>query len=282
MDAEYLGQLFVLVLFVGLALYFLRAATRPGARSTRLANGALCLGLFGLLIRYVGSGSSDGLRALVIAAQGMLALMTLVLVIVALRHRRGDGGGVARPVVAGVLGALELTSVAASILFSTFTSTSGAWSYRSPDGEFGLALPSGRWREGVMPGKVPHIMFRCSTPPMQAIIMSVRRDQTQSDFENAAGKARMMMGSKPSRHVQTREGVNTAGNTYRYSTTEDAATEDDGDRVFVAHCFTWKPSKQLVVEVLFEAPLTMASIDGKAAAAKAIATSAETICQSVD
>src|SRR5690349_7056840 len=114
MDAEYLDQLFVVVVVVGLAMYFLRAATRASARSTRLANGALCLGLFGLLIQYVGSGSSDGPRALVVAVRGVLALVILVLVIVALRRRRGDGGGVVRPIVAGALGALELTGAAAS------------------------------------------------------------------------------------------------------------------------------------------------------------------------
>jgi hypothetical protein len=36
------------------------------------------------------------------------------------------------------------------------------------------------------------------------------------------------------------------------------------------------------MEILFEAPLTMASIEGKNAAAEAIAMSAERICESVE
>jgi hypothetical protein len=52
--------------------------------------------------------------------------------------------------------------------------------------------------------------------------------------------------------------------------------------VFAADCFMWKPSKRLLVRVVFESPLTMRSIAGKEAHAKAIIASVDTICQGLE
>jgi hypothetical protein len=262
-------------------------ASRDGKKlcSARLANLSLCVGLGGAVAFQLTSapeGASLGPGPISIVIRTLLGLATVVLAVAAFVHRRRDGGGIIRPIVGGAVGLVLLAAAVASIFFASFTSTSGAWTYQSPDNDYRLALPSGCWREGVMRGKQSKVMFACSRPYMQAAVMLVKSDQSESDFVSAITRAREFMESKPGRHAASHQGVNASGNSYHYLTTIDAGAEAESDRVFVADCYTWKPSKRLLVQILFEAPLTMLSIEGKEAAAKAITASADTICKGVD
>jgi hypothetical protein len=279
------GAVVVWLAFGALALIFYRASRRAKLRSARLANLSLCVGIAGFVAFQLTSAresASPGPSEIAIVIRTLLGLGTVVLAVTAFVHRRRDGGGIVRPIIGGAVGLTLLAAAAASILFASFTSTSGAWTYQSPDNDYRLALPSGCWREGVMRGKQSKVMFACSKPRMQAVVMLVKSDQSESDFVSVVARAREFMESKPGRRATSHRGVNASGNSYHYLTTIDAGAEAESDRVFVADCYTWKPSKRLLVQILFEAPMTLLSIEGKEAAAKAIAASADTICKGVD
>jgi hypothetical protein len=155
-----------------------------------------------------------------------------------------------------------------------------ASTYRSPDGDFQLTLPSGGWREGVMPGTPSHVMFQTEDPVMQAIVFSVRHDQTKDDFVAVVAKSREAMQRKAGKPPQPHDGTRPGGIVYRYHTMLDAAADNGTSKIFVAHCFAFKPSKRLVVEILVEAPLPASSSEARPA--DPIAIAADTICQSVE
>jgi hypothetical protein len=177
-------------------------------------------------------------------------------------------------------GSVCCTMFGAGLMFSSFSFPATPWHYQSQDG-FGLLLPSKQWKYAPAPGD-PRPAFVCGRPRMQAIVQSVKRPQTEADFKQFAAEARDKMEefSRDRSAAKFRDGVNEAGNSYSYCTgIEEAA---NGQKIFVAHCVVWCPSREMVVSVLFEGAPRMLSQAGKSAEMSTFNAAAEKICMSVD
>lgn len=267
----------VVLFFAALAAYFYWLAHRATVRAARLANLSLCAAMLG----FVGFQLLNTSRAVVVTSL-LFGVTGVVFASRSSRARRTDGAGPrVRPIVGGVLAVLHLCVVLAQIRFAMFTSTSNPWKRESPDGRYHVSLPSDCWREVPVSGPRPVAKFVCSSPMMAADVLSVRTADSEEYLIQLAGKARDRMARMPGRKVTPYSGTNPSGTHYRYQTMIDNAAEAPEMGVYIAHCFAWKPSNGVLVEILFEAPLRMSSMAGQEAEAQAIVTAVERICKGV-
>jgi hypothetical protein len=135
---------------------------------------------------------------------------------------------------------------------------------------------------GIKVGSTHRLLFSCPYPAMRATVVMTAKDKTEADLTSAFTAARTRMEAKSGTRATPHEGTNAHGNAYRYVTFLDANASDPSKLVFVADCYTWNPKTQVLVEVLFEAPITMLSETGREATAKVHMDSAKAICQGVE
>jgi hypothetical protein len=270
-----------IVVFGTLGLHFLWAGYRISVHSTRLANFSLfCVVVHQAVFQMNLHRKSPS--GFVIGACLVLGLLSVGFAMAAVIRRRRAAGGIIRPIVALVLSLAQLLSATGSVMFITFTRSSGRWIYHSPDAEYSIVLPSDRWHQGTSPENLSQVWFACAIPPMQAAVVSVRHQQSEGDFANIVEQARARLESTAERRdtLIAQHGVNSVGNSYNYFTA--VARDAEGRQLPIAHCLTWIPAKRLVVQVLIEAPMTFRSTEGQAAATNAFEQASDTICRLIE
>jgi hypothetical protein len=283
---EHVGRLVALVLFACLALYFLVRGLSPARRSRRLANLALFCGLsvfvmpeaaFGLL-----SPERPGAYFVSGALRLVLALIGVVLAVLALASRRRDATAAGRPVTALAFCFLQGLAGGALLLYGWMASPSTPWVYQAPDGSFRLTLPSRQWKETAPPSGKGLVGFVCPLPHMQVGVVRVRRPAAKNDFREAAEAFLAYLEKNPKLRgtSKNREGSTPDGNAYAYVTLMDPSA--DGTPVFVAHSLVWSPTKEMLVELMFEGLPAMRSEVGRTTELAAFEKAAETICLSVE
>jgi hypothetical protein len=275
-----------ILLLAGPPIFFLVQAFRTGPRSRRLANLALFCGLTTFLMPEAVLEWSPAERSRLFPMSATLRLLLgvvgLAFSLAALLLRRDGGTGIARPVIGAAFNLLQLIVGAGLFVFSSFTQSSTQWVYESPDNSYRLTLPSKEWKQAPKTGGVGAVAFIRPFPRMQAAVLSVKQEKSEADFRQAADALRTRADSDPEWRGKAnfKDGINGAGNAYRYCTLIDSGPK--GEPVFVAQSVIWSPSKRMIVEVLFEGQPGMASRTGKAAEMEAFEKAAEIICLSVE
>jgi hypothetical protein len=283
---EHVGRLVALVLGACLALYFLVRGLSPAPRSRRLANLALFCGLTTFVMPEVALGLLSPERPGLYFLSGTVRLLTgltgVALAVAALASRRRDGTGAGRPLAGLAFSLLHGLAGSGFLLYGWMASPSTPWVYQSPDGSFRLTLPSRQWKETPPPSGKGVVGFVRAIPRMQAGVVRVKRPATRDEFRQAAEAFRAYLEANPRQRGQakSRDGTTAAGNAYAYVTLMDADSE--GSPVFVAHSVVWSPTKEMLVEVVFEGLPAMRSESGRATEMAAFEKAAETICLSVE
>jgi hypothetical protein len=283
--AELAGRLLPVFLFGLLALYFLAQAVSARQPSLRLANISLFCGLAALALPEVilGWSPSDHLIVFIISGclRSLLGIAGVLLGAIAMVMRSDGGVGIVRPWVGIAFSLLHLVFGAGFLLFSSMYVPSTPWRYQAPGGEFRLTLPSKQWQQASTDGKRV-VAFMCSPPRMQCSVLAVHRQRTESQFLQAAEMSRAQLERTAGQHgqIKVHEETNAAGNRVSYFTGMDSTP--DGKPVFVAYSITWSPTKQTVIEVLFEGLPRMLSNTGRATEMNLFEWSAEKICLSVE
>jgi hypothetical protein len=280
-------KLIACFLLAGPALYALYLAFGDMPRSRRLANLSLACGLAILVVPEKALGLSPvewpGVYRGVGVAHMALGLTGVALAIAAFLMRKDGGVGVARPLLGGLISIVHIVIGYGGLLFSSLNGPSTPWVYQSPDGSYRITLPGEQWRESPIPPDKGLAAFVRPAPRMQAVVRSVQREQTDADFALAikALKYNLEHGSTElPKNVKFQDGVNAAGNSYRYGFGMDSSP--DGKPVFVGVSATWIASKKIVVGIIFEAQPFHISETGKELEMDAIKKSAETICLSAE
>ncbi len=295
------ARLIVAGLFALLPVYFLVRALRSGPRSRRFANVALFCGLTAFVMPEITIGLGDGTRAATFVWSGgvrlVVGLIGLVLVVAALVARRDGGTGVVRPVI-GLLFCLLHLAFAVGLMVTgntlryqtpgtpdvtgTPTDSGSGWTYQPPRAAYRLTLPSADWKEAPPIGGQGEVSFFRSAPQMHSSVLTLMRDQTEADFTRAATAFREHVESSPTllSRPSSRDGVNSAGNRYRYGTTMESGPQ--GRRLFLAYSVTWCEKKRLIVRAIFEGVCVMNSEAGRTAELEAMNAAAERILLSVE
>jgi hypothetical protein len=276
------GYLIVFGAVFWLAVSAVRSIVREGQRPQRLAKMALVgVGLaLAALLAIMGFGDVSMRRAVGVGALVALPLAaaSIVLAAKAMRARRTTGLRAHLPVLGLVLGSTLFLLMLPVPFVLLGDKRDMPLTFVHPDGAYRIQLPSHAWTRYANPGEADVVAFVASAPfsTMQARVMRVWREQTQTDFERISSAASEMFRATSDRKQE--DATNRGGNRYRYA----SGVEDGAERIFVAYSVTFNASAKRVVEAVFEAKLGAKSERWKPEELKLFQDAAHSILSSVE
>jgi len=280
-----LEHIFPVLLFAALAGYFLVKGLKERSRSRRFANLALFFGLTVLVQPELALGLPFANRTMVHLASGglrvILGLVAITLAIAAYRTRQESEVGKKRIVFGAIIGLLSVLIGGLILLESSSALPTSPWPYQSPDGAYQLILPSSKWKQVPIPGGKWIASFARVTPRMNLLVLNVRQNQFESDWQQSIESFRARAENNPELCATAafREGPTPGGNRYYYCAGMDPGT--NGKRVFVVLSAIWSPREHTVVELLFEGLPSMLSESMRVVEMEAMREAAQRISLSV-
>jgi hypothetical protein len=293
------GSLFVVLLFLGLAVYFLVRAAQVEQRSARLANLALFLGLLVFVNPEPVLGfAAVGRSVLQWVGVGRLAagLLGIVLAVLALWYRRQDRGAGTFSLIAGFVlcGLHALGGVAYLVLPALYPGASSprdglagdqaeagdAWTYHSAKHGFQVKLPSQDWKEVEKEDAAVAFYDRRHSALLALQVQRATREETfraaVEDMRTNVDRFRHQYLNEP----EWTSGHNAAGYPYEY--VHVATNASEGKRVLFANSWIWCQDKGVAYKVVFEGELKTMSDLGHDLAEEYFKRVAKGVVQSIE
>lgn len=267
------------VLFCIPAFWFLAKAWNAKVQSTRFANYSLFLAFIGESVGLLTHAADPSLqqrgsRALNIAAT-ISGIVAMALAIRALMKGSQDGGGKARPLVAGGLSLVQvLLALAPLIIAFLMADDSSPWVHNLPGNPASITLPSTNWFETDTGGKYAARFFHRKSPASVRVLVSTGDEARFSELVQRFLSRPVVTGN--SRDHES--GSNPAGYECTVFYSKELATDKP---VFAGISYTLLKQQNTIVCVIFEGPIRYSSNAARTKEFQFYKDAATSICKSV-